>query len=315
MINFKPVFIREEIIRAARKFFYEQNFHEVIVPVLNKTVPHEPNLYPFSTGEYFLSLSPERGLKRMLSRGMGNCFAFAKSFRNLEKSGSWHIPEFLMLEWYRHDADYLSIMKDTKQLILSIQSTLGKESQIIKSTQHSWEIVSLQDVFKRNMGVSLMEVLKQESVLFDIARKKNYKTNHATWRGLWDQVFVNDIEQNLPSGPVFLTDYPAILSPLCKPQQDKPYLAERFELYIDKIEIANGNTENTDVSSMRKVFEKEKQQRGSSSQPIDEEFLAASQALQKGSYAGCGLGIDRLAMLFSGADSICDVEQLWEVKV
>ena len=110
-------------------------------------------------------------------------------------------------------------------------------------------------------------------------------------REVFDQIFVNKIERKFPKEPFFLVDFPySLFSPLCKAQKEKPYLAERFELYINGMEIGNGNTENTDADSVRKALKK----------PIDEMFMSALKTMRKKTYAGMGLGIDRLAMLFRG---------------
>lgn len=283
MKNLKPIFIREAIIKATREFFYAKKFHEVIVPVLNDAVPLEPHLFPLETSwntvdvakKRYLSLSPERSLKRMLAEGIGNCFAFGKSFRNLENAGSQHLPEFLMLEWYRKNADYFQIIKDTEELILYIQKNLERLHHSKKKIVPGWKKVSLYSLFKKTGG-------------WDEKRE------------IFDQIFVNKIESKFSKEPFFLVDFPARFSPLCKVQKGKPHLAERFELYIGGMEIGNGNTENTDADSVRKMLKK----------PIDETFLSALRAMSKKSYAGMGLGIDRLAMFFSGVTDIKEVEIL-----
>jgi len=282
MINLKPTFIREEIIKATRAFFYARNFHEVVVPILNDAVPLESHLFPFKTSwntihgekKRYLSLSPERSLKRMLAAGIGNCFAFGKSFRNLENEGTQHLPEFLMLEWYRENADYHDIMKDTEELILFIQTRLPWPLRSLAMTSR-WKKVSLHSLFKKTGG-------------WDEERE------------VFDQIFVNKIESKFPKEPFFLVDFPTRFSPLCKPQKEKPHLAERFELYINGMEIGNGNTENTDVIAVRKTLKK----------PIDETFLKALAMMKHKTYAGVGLGVDRLVMLFSGAKDIKEVEIL-----
>ena len=315
MTNLKPVFIREEIIKTIRAFFYAKNFHEVLVPVLNDTVPLEPNLHPFSTSwktisgdqTLYLSMSPERGLKRMLGMGVGNCFALGKSFRNLESVGSQHIPEFLMLEWYRENADYHQIMKDTEELVISAQNALEKKQLSAVSLQSNWQKISLQTLFTKYIG-DYEKVINDEQYIFKIAKKRNCRVENSTWRELFDQLFVNEIESKLPREPFFLIDFPSKISPLCKPQKDKPFLAERFELYIKGVEIGNGNTEYTDEKALRTSFEKEKFDGGQ--QPIDEKFLEALRFMKNKSYAGIGLGVDRLAMLFAGVDDISLVEPL-----
>ena len=299
MINLKPVHIREEIIKATRAFFYAKKFHEVIVPVLNDAVPIESHLHPFTTSwstidgekKRYLSLSPERSLKRMLASGIGNCFALGKSFRNLENSGSQHLPEFLMLEWYRENADYHQIMKDTEELIIAIQNKL-------KSICHCEEPGNLRGCQRGRSNLKTSMISPWKKVSLHSLFKKTGGWDES--REVFDQIFVNKIERKFPKEPFFLVDFPTRFSPLCKAQKEKPYLAERFELYINGMEIGNGNTENTDADSVRKALKK----------PIDEMFMSALKTMRKKTYAGMGLGIDRLAMLFSGVRDIKEVELL-----
>lgn len=316
-----PYIIRENIIRATRQFFYDMDFHEVIPQILNTALPLEANLYPFETTwktrtgdrKLYLPLSPERSIKRMLSHGMGNCFALAKSFRNLEQEGSQHLPEFLMLEWYRKQANYHDIMKDAQQLLIFINDYLknalgtasihyhGKKIMI----DEKWKTYSLTELFKTYSGLDLISIIEDEELLFATASKRGYITDGATWAELYDQIFVNEIESELPSNPVFITDFPSRVSPLCAQKKDDPRFAERFEFYIAGVEIGNGNTENTDMEYVRKTFEEEHQKTGL---PIDEEFLRALDTMNGVTYAGIGLGIDRLTMLFSNESTIQAIE-------
>ncbi len=273
--------MREEIIKSIREFFYRQNFHEVITPILNKAIPNEPNLYPFRVGNYFLPMSPERSLKLALAKGVGNCFAISPSFRNLEQSGSLHSPEFLMLEWYRIDANYRRIMDDVKELFASINFQFS-----IFNFQKSWPIFPLPELFKKYTQYDLIELTNDESKRAD-----------------YDKIFCNEIEPHLPKSPCFITDFPSSISPLCKPKKNNPLLADRFEFYINGIELGNGNTENTDYRSVRKVFEEQKKKNGF---PVDEEFLDALRIMNETgkTYAGIGVGIDRLTMLFCSENSV-----------
>lgn len=292
MNNLNFYFVREKIIKSIREFFYKQNFHEVISPILNSAVPIEPNLYPFTTEwktkenkqKFFLPMSPERSLKIKLSEGIGNCFSIGHCFRNLENSGSLHNPEFLMLEWYRENAKYKKIMEDTEILLQFIKEKLN--SKII--FPNKWPVFSIDDLFKKYISMDIDETISC---------------------GEYDKLFVNEIESRLPNSPLFLIDFPSRISPLCQPKKDKPYLAERFEFYINKIEMGNGNTENLDYQTIKNNFENEKAKRKKQKlldQPIDYEFLNALK-IMKGtgkSYAGIGVGIDRLTMLFSGVKSL-----------
>lgn len=271
--------LREKIIKVMRDFFVRQGFHEIITPVLNTSIPLEPNIYPFKTGKYFLSTSPEKNLKKMLAQGLGNCFSIGHSFRNLEATGPLHTAEFLMLEWYRKNADYTKIMKDVKALILFTNPKLA----------NNWKTLSLIDLFKKYCHLDFKEIILSKKKLFEYAKKKGYQTKNTSWSELYDQIFVNEIEQQLPKEPCFLIDFPSRISPLCKPKKNEPYLAERFELYIQGIELANGNTENTNIESVKKGLRT----------PVDNEFLQSLEKMKDASYAGVGFGIDRLTMIFS----------------
>ncbi len=281
MTNLKSTIIREEIIKTIRSFFYKQKFHEVIPDILNDTLPSEPNLTPFSTiwktqgseKTYFLPMSPERSIKKMLTQGIGNCFAISKSFRNLERSGSLHQPEFLMLEWYRENAVYTDIMTDVEKLFTNF------------GFKKNWPVLSLKKLFQKYLDLDLEKTIANDKLFLED----------------YDQLFVNEIESKLPKTPLFLVDFPAKISPLCKPQKNNPLFAERFECYVNGIEIGNGNTENTDTKSVQKIFEQEQKR---TNLPIDEEFLNSLKIMRKKSYAGVGIGIDRLIMILQNKSSI-----------
>jgi len=318
MINLQTILIREQIIKLIRKFFYAEHFHEVIIPVLNNSVPLEPNIYPFQTvwntqkgnQTLFLSTSPERRLKQMIALGIDNCFAIGPSFRNLENSGTLHTQEFLMLEWYRINATYTEIMDDTQQLIKYISNKLGKNRKLNLDLSKTWKKISLTSLFSRFLKSDLNEIIENKKLLFEIAQKRGYNTRNASWNEIYDQLFVNEIESYIPKEPFFLIDFPSRISPLCKSKKDNPLLAERFELYINRMETANGNTENTDSTSIQKHFITEQKKRSQKCQPIDTEFIKSINKMNNLSYAGIGLGIDRLTMLFAGSNSIDELGTL-----
>ncbi|MDA1079751.1 MAG: hypothetical protein O2840_03655 [bacterium] len=308
-MKLETLFVREAVIRAVREYFFTRQYHEVVAPVLHRSLPLEPNLYSFSTQWQFLdastplylSTSPESTLKKALAAGIGNCFAIGHCFRNQELSGTKHHPEFLMLEWYQEEATYLEVMEETQKLLAFVAAKTG-------SAFGEWSKLSLIDLFTEHVGASL-ESLIDDAIFFEVAKAKGYATEHATWSELFDQIFLNEIEPHLPKAPIFLIDFPARISPLCKPKLDQPFLVERFEVYVDGMELGNGNTEHTNAARVRDIFEAEevyRKQRNLPSHPIDKDFLAALQALDqtKKSYAGIGLGIDRLALFLAGEQSI-----------
>jgi len=179
-----------------------------------------------------------------------------------------------------------------------------------KDTAWNWQTVSLNDLFAKYVGTSLGDLLSDDA-LHTLAAKSGYNTREATWTELFDQIFCNEIEPHLLKSPFFLVDFPARVSLLCKSQTDNPLFAERFEVYVAGMELGNGNTEQCDAAMVRKSFEQEQQFRLDHklpTHPIDEDFLQALEQLAqtKKSYAGIGLGIDRLSMALTGQTNIID---------
>ncbi|MBI5150971.1 MAG: hypothetical protein HZA34_00160 [Candidatus Pacebacteria bacterium] len=311
----QPMLVRENMIRDIRAFFGKHHFHEVIVPVFQTGVPLEPTISPFSTTwsmfdkkqTLYLSTSPERYLKKMLSRELGNCYAIGHTFRNLEHIGPYHHPEFLMLEWYREQADFHQIMDDVEHLMHSLvpSGSFHYQGQTY-SLQNSFPRLSLEKLFLEYVGIKLAEVLTDKKMQ-SFVKKRGYAVQNATWEQLFHQIMIQELEPHFPKEPFFLLDFPARLSPLCKRNEKKSYLADRFEFFIAGIEIGNGNTEETDRARILNGFQEELLYRRKTNQlsiPIDEEFLQNIHALTHGPYAGIGLGIDRLAMIMADVADI-----------
>ncbi|MCL4374301.1 hypothetical protein M1523_00410 [Patescibacteria group bacterium] len=309
----QPFFLREQIIKTARSFFDRRGFHEVMIPMLNPAIPNEPNIHPFTTtwktrrGErrFFLPISPERHMKQTIAQGIIPCFSISPVMRNLEDAGSVHAPEFLMLEWYRIDTGYRRIIKDVRSLVNQLKQTLDRYLNLPTTTilryqsqtvdlKSDWPIVSLEELFATVTGLNYQQVITDDRVLFDQAAKKGYAVNGSGWGELFDQIFVNEIVPALPNQPCFVTDFPARLSPLCRVNRNKPYLAERFEFYLFRVEVGNGNNENTDADQVAKVIDQ------------DPEFIETLRRLDRSGhrYAGVGLGLDRLIMVLTDQTQI-----------
>lgn len=296
--------VKEKVIKQIRSFFDERKFHEIVTPVFHDALPLEPTIYSFSTQwstserkeQFYLATSPESTLKKALASGIGNCYSIAHAFRNLESAGPLHKPEFLMLEWYREDATHEDIMTDVRDLFSALE------------IHDSFQTLSLEKLFTDHLLISIQD-LTDENHMRSLAKSKGYSIEEASWEQLFNQLFFNEIEPYLPFGLLFLTDFPAKISPLAKPQKIKTFLAERFEVFFNRIELGNGNTEHLDIQTIRKHFDAEKQyriKRGLPSHPIDEEFLLCIQKLQQTEkpYAGIGMGIDRLVMIVGKQSSI-----------
>ena len=325
-MNFKTQFIKEWTVQALRNYFIDNNFHEVETPTLMPTIPIEPNLYALKTHwsekdfDFYLPTSPESSLKKLISQGIGNCFAISKVFRDLEDIGPTHNLEFSMLEWYEMGKNYRDIADTTQKLVLDIyHSILKKQSksatdlltyqnQIINLSS-PWYFFTLKELFQKFAGLDLSKNLTAEEIIAT-AKSKSYNTDGVTtWEPLYTQIFINEIESKLPQDkPVVIFDYPTQMSPLCLPCPNDPGFSQRFEFYIGGMEIGNAYSELNDSVVLKASFEAEtkfRQDNNLPSHPYDQEFIDACGQLPV--CAGIGLGVDRLAMLFADSINIEDV--------
>jgi lysyl-tRNA synthetase class 2 len=280
------VALRHQLLKYTRQYFWKNGFLEIDTPVLQKSLPLEPNIYPFITkwsqspANLYLSTSPESTLKKTFSTLNKPLFSISKSFRNLESASPHHQPEFTMLEWYNPDTDYT-------QTISQLQKYLSF-------------------IFKKfNFSFSLKSEIIPLTKLFSLYAHTSLPDNEPDL----NQIFLNQIEPKLSKHPyLFITDYPAFMSPLAQKNPQNPKLTFRFELYLNGIEIANGCTENRNSADISNSFLKEKQLRLSQKLPlskIDSDFAKISAQIPPSS--GCGLGLDRLLLLLSGQKSLNQV--------
>jgi lysyl-tRNA synthetase class 2 len=328
----KRYFIREKVLTAIRRFFFDRNFHEIETPYLTGSLPPESYLDVFETTLYsrdktphrmFLPTSPEPFIKKLLVAGIGNCFSIPKSFRNTEDKSTLHNPEFTILEWYRVNADYEDIMRDSEELVLYINTYLHRMDDIHKEKRSTeltyqgkkvnlsapWERISMQEAFKKYAGIDLSRALTPET-LVPIAKKKGYRIeDHDTWEGVFHQIFLNEVEKHLGRGkPTIIFDYPASLAALSRKKKSDPRFAERFEFYIEGLELGDAYSELTDPKEQLERFEfeqKERKRLGKAEHPIDMDFIQALKAGMPPS-GGIAVGVDRLIMLFADVSDIAD---------
>ena len=345
---FKPVLeLRAKLLMAIRRFFLEHGYLEVETPVAVRTPALELHIDACPAGNGYLRTSPELHMKRLLCAGYERIFQIGPCFRSGER-GNLHNPEFTMLEWYRLQADYMDILAETKDLLRYVaKACLGKmiferRSQIVMPRLRGEDDCRLQCCHSRESGnpASLLNIsgfpigsgmteniqspiteglpqiidLGAEWLSFsvpDLFKKFagwNPEVNFDSRR--FEADLVNCIEPRLPKDrPVVLHDYPAEAAALARLKADNRRLAERWELYLGGIEIANAFSELTNAAEQRKRFEECALKRlalGKEAYEFDVEFLAA---LETGmpSCAGIALGIDRLVMLFAGVDLLEDV--------
>lgn len=284
--------MRAGIIQILRRFFIERDYLEIETPHLIPAPAPETHIDAIAAGDLFLHTSPELCMKRLLTSGYPRLFQICRCFRKGER-GSRHLPEFTMLEWYGTGMQYLDLMADCEELIRFISQELGLGNRLEYegrkiSLEPRWERLSVREAFDRYASLTLEEALHADR---------------------FDESMVSEIEPNLGlTKPTFLYDYPSQLASLARAKKNDPGLAERFELYISTLEIANGFSELTDPEEQRKRFEKEREERrvaGKALYPIPEKFLKALSHMPD--CAGIALGVDRLVMLFAGETDIQNV--------
>lgn len=324
-------FIREHVLTAIRRFFLDRQFHEVETPLLTGSLPPESYVDIFETTllsrdriptRAFLATSPEPFLKKLLVSGIGNCFAMPKSFRNTEDKSLTHNLEFTILEWYRVNASYTDIMTDCEELLVFINTYLqrhngekGKSTDPYHVTYQGntvdltppWEQISVREACKKYAHFDLDVALDLISIT-PVAKRKGYTVSDKdTWEELFDQIFLNEIEPHLGRGkPTVIYDYPALLAALSRKKKSDPRYAERFEFYIEGLELGDAYSELTDPDEQLARFKSEEEERkkmGKVDHPIDMDFI---DALRMGmpSAGGIAVGVDRLIMLFADVTDI-----------
>ncbi|MBI4133298.1 EF-P lysine aminoacylase GenX [Candidatus Uhrbacteria bacterium] len=289
-----------EIRRLIREWFLREGFVEVETPVLVRAPGQEPYLNPLETVvrdergtevAAYLITSPEYALKKLLVAGFPKIFELARCFRNGEPRGRLHNPEFTMLEWYRAGTDYRGIMEDCERLVYFIAQQLPITNYQLPVTFFAppWERLSVRDAFNTYADTDLEAVASDDEFF---------------------KIFLSKVEPHLGrSQPTILYDYPASMAALARIKRDDPRYAERFEVYINGIELANAFSELGDADEQRERFLSEQETRrgaGRPIHPIDEEFLAALKAGLP-ECGGIALGVDRLAMVLLDAKSIREV--------
>lgn len=325
-------FIREKVINAIRMFFFNQEFHEIETPILIARPPAESYLEVFETtlldrNRYphsaYLSTSPEVPLKKLMVAGLGNCYSITKSFRNMETQSNLHNPEFTILEWYRVGADYTEIMNDCEELLLFINTYLLRSSgeKKEKNTQElrfqgkrinlssGWERLTMGQAFAKWANVDFEEFLDDKKAK-KIAKSKGYVVeDQNTWEELFNQIFLNEIEKHLGQGrPTILYEFPAVMGALARKKESDPRFAERFEFYIEGLELGDCYSELTDWKEQETRFEnelKELRRLGKTVYDYDHDFI---DALKVGlpNCSGIAVGVDRLVMLFADSKKIQD---------
>ncbi len=284
--------LRARLIHAIRCFFVDHNYLEVETPHLIPAPAPEVHIDALKVGDLFLHTSPELCMKRLMSAGYPKIFQICKCFREGER-GKKHLSEFTLLEWYRAGSDYVALMDECEEMILSISRDLGFGQSILYqqrriNLERPWERLTVEEAFDHYGSMSMEKALKVDC---------------------FDEIIVEEIEPHLGiSKPVFLYDYPASFAALASLKKGAPNFAERFEIYMGGLELANAFNELTDAGEQKIRFERDRRKReqaGKSVYPFPRKFLEALSDMP--SSAGIALGVDRLAMLFTDTTKIDDV--------
>jgi len=314
MVDWRPsasadtLVIRARLLQRIRAFFQAREVLEVDTPLLSRAAVTDPHLESFVLQEpqqgvpRYLHTSPEYAMKRLLAAGSGSIYQVCKVFRQGE-AGRQHNPEFSMLEWYRLGFDHHQLMDEVESLLRELLDgyrtlALGRRLSYRAAFQHYAALDPL------SASVAELQAAVKQHGIEVIGLDETHKD---PWL---DLLLTHVVEPALPpDGPVFIYDYPASQAALARIRQSEPPVAERFELYLGGMELANGFHELTDAQEQRQRFAADLTARKASGLPgvpVDERFLAALQAGLP-PCAGVALGIDRLVMLAAGVKSISEV--------
>ena len=310
---------RHQIIRGIRKWFDQQNFIETETPLLVSAPSPEAQLFPVKTEKGYLITSPEYQMKRLLVGGFDKIFQITRCFRDAENSPQ-HNPEFTMLEWYRTYQPLEKLMTDIEQFVLHLSDSVKSNLLSKKIPLPPWPRKSVSALFKKHIGIKLdgsetaYELRKKaeksgyEKLFHDLPDSSKLTDSLAyeqTFFRLWNYI-QNRFSQ---STPVFVFDWPLPLASLARKNPMRKEFAERVELYVNCMELANGFAELTDPIEQRRRFEqdlKNRKSEGRETVPLDKKLL---KSLEQGlpECSGMALGIDRLIMWLCGTDNIQEV--------
>jgi elongation factor P--(R)-beta-lysine ligase len=315
---------RAALTAAVRRFFADSGFLEVETAALQISGGNETHIAPFAVeliddagakSRLYLHSSPEFACKKLLAAGEERIFALGHVFRNRERTPLHH-PEFSMLEWYRAHAPLGRLIEDCADLLVVA-------ARAAKTDSFTWrdraanpfdepEILTVREAFDRYANIDLEATLDDRDALARAAARDGLRVSPSdSWSDLFSKILSEKIEHRLGRGrATVLCDYPLSEAALAQPKPSDPRFAERFELYVCGVELANAFGELSDPAEQRRRFEAANAARRAlygEACPIDEDFLSALAFMPPA--CGIALGFDRLAMLALGATRIEQV--LW----
>jgi lysyl-tRNA synthetase class 2 len=318
---------RNRITRAVRRWFEDRDFTEVEAAALQVSPGNEAHLHAFAAeavsidgrrAPLYLHTSPEFACKKLLAAGERRIFDLARVWRNRER-GPLHHPEFTLLEWYRAEAPYETLMQDCAALLALAADTAGARRFAFRDREcdpfAEPERITVAEAFDRYAGMDLLATVAADGAtdrnrLDALARERGIRTaEDDVWADIFSRVLVEKVEPRLGQGrPSILCEYPIAEAALARPKADDPRVAERFEVYACGVELANAFGELTDAGEQRRRLVAEMDEKArvyGERYPIDEAFIAAVGRMPEA--AGAALGFDRLVMLAVGAQAVEEV--------
>ena len=320
---------RMTLIRSIRRFFEDQDFWEVETPILQVCPVMDTHILGIRADirgvdkqvdrTRYLHTSPEFAMKKLLVAGLPKIFQICHVFRDAEASAR-HSVEFTMIEWYRANDVYETVIQDCIDLLRFCATSLDIKQYRYKDFTcdpfGEWEIITVSDAFRKYADIDLPAFLDDRNGFMDAIEGKGIRiAADDTWDDLFFRVMDAKIEPYLGMKvPTVIKDYPVSMASLARRKKDDPRFAERFELYVCGLEVANAFGELTDAQEQEARFSEEldaKEKLYGDKYPVDTDFLDALKFGMPES-SGIALGIDRLAMLAAGANDIDDI--LWTPK-
>ena len=303
------ILLRARLNAAIRAFFAPRDVLEVETPVLSVAGNTDPNIASFSLEfsgrtdgaprSRWLRTSPEFALKRLLAAGSGDCYELGRVFRDGEAGGR-HNPEFTMLEWYRVGWDHQRLIDETAELINAALALVGRSAAL--------ERIAWRDLYRTQLHID--PIIASDTELQHALGDVRIDPEGLTRDDWLDLLLTHRLQPAFASDRMLAVfDYPASQAALARLRPGDPPLAERFELYLGPLEVANGYHELTDAPEQRARFERDlhlRGARGSAQPPIDARLLSALKAGLP-ACAGVALGVDRLLMAMLGTSRIADV--------
>jgi len=294
--------LRAKILVNIRHFFAERNIFEVETPLMCSAPVTDPFLealsFNYNNKTWYIQTSPEYAMKRLLCAGSGSIYQICKAFRS-DEVGRLHHPEFTMLEWYHIGFDHHDLMMEMDEFLQYVIHTKPAKK------------VSYQQIFEQYLNINPHSIADEELKMItqtSCGIAPDHKLDRDDYLNL---LLTHIIEPELKSAlcPIFIYDYPASQAALAKIRQDNPPVAERFEVYIQGIELANGYHELTDVLEQKWRFDQDIEKRKKLNYPIVPMDNYLLSALESGlpDCAGVALGIDRLVMIAAQKESLSEI--------